>query len=142
MALDAGVSASQGIADFDIGDEAASRSGAHGLASRDAFHGHLRPRAVILRRVDRHRVDHGRRTVRIMRPEAVLVIGKGANAATVRARLVELDVGQAVRAGEPVQLIRIDQRVLILYCNTVLRELDLAGEASTSVEASPANPIL
>jgi hypothetical protein len=77
-----------------------------------------------------------------MRPEAVLVIGKGAKAATVRARLVELDVGQAVRAGEPVQLIRSDQRVLILYCNTVLRELDLAGEASTSVEASPANPIL
>jgi hypothetical protein len=45
-------------------------------------------------------------------------------------------------AGEPVQIIRIDERVLILYCNTVLRELDLAGEASTSVEPPPANPAL
>jgi transposase InsO family protein len=45
-------------------------------------------------------------------------------------------------AGEPVQIIRLGHRVLVLYCNTVLRQLDLAGEASTSVEPSPANPTL
>jgi transposase InsO family protein len=45
-------------------------------------------------------------------------------------------------AGEPVQIIRLHQRVLILYCNTVLRELNLAAEASTSVEPPAANPTL
>ena len=42
-------------------------------------------------------------------------------------------------AGERVRLIRIDQRVLVFYCNTLIRELDLAGQASTSVEPRPAS---
>jgi transposase InsO family protein len=37
-------------------------------------------------------------------------------------------------ASEPVQLIRIEQRILVLYRNTLVRELDLALQASTSVE--------
>jgi transposase InsO family protein len=41
-------------------------------------------------------------------------------------------------AGEPVQLVCIDQRVLIFYCNTLLREIDLAGRSSTIVEPRPA----
>jgi hypothetical protein len=45
-------------------------------------------------------------------------------------------------AGEPVQLLRVGQRVLILYCNTVLRELDLSAEGSTAVEPSADNPTL
>src|ERR1039458_6797797 len=60
-------------ADLDIGDEAASRSGAHRLASRDAFHRHLGPPAAPFPPVDRHQVDHGRRTVHIMRPKALPV---------------------------------------------------------------------
>lgn len=44
-------------------------------------------------------------------------------------------------AHQPVHLQRIDNRVLVRYANTLLRELDLAGEASTMVEPSPANQI-
>jgi len=40
-------------------------------------------------------------------------------------------------ANEPVQLVRQDQRVLIFYCDTLIRELDLGGRASTSVEPRP-----
>ena len=45
-------------------------------------------------------------------------------------------------AGERVQLIRIDQRVLIYFCNTLVRELDLAGGGSTMVEPPPNHPPL
>jgi len=41
-------------------------------------------------------------------------------------------------AGLQVQIKRIDQRALIFYRNTPVRELDLAGQASTSVEPCPA----
>jgi transposase InsO family protein len=41
-------------------------------------------------------------------------------------------------AGEQVQLLRIDQRILIFFCNTLVRELDLAGRGSTMVEPWPA----
>jgi hypothetical protein len=41
-------------------------------------------------------------------------------------------------AGEQVQLLRIDQRILIFFCNTLVRELDLAGQGSTMVEPRPA----
>jgi hypothetical protein len=41
-------------------------------------------------------------------------------------------------AGQQVQLIRIDQRVLVFFCNTLIRELDLAGQGSTMVEPWPA----
>ena len=42
-------------------------------------------------------------------------------------------------AHQPVHLQHIGDRVLIFYANTLLRELDLAGEGSTMVEPSPAN---
>jgi transposase InsO family protein len=42
-------------------------------------------------------------------------------------------------AHQPVLLQRIDQRVLIFYANTLLRELDLAGCGSTMVDPDPAN---
>jgi hypothetical protein len=41
-------------------------------------------------------------------------------------------------AGEQVQLLRIDQRILIFFCNTLVRELDRAGRGSTMVEPWPA----
>ena len=44
-------------------------------------------------------------------------------------------------AGEWVQLVRLDQRVLVFYCDTLVRELDLAAQASTSVEPCTANSI-
>jgi hypothetical protein len=37
-------------------------------------------------------------------------------------------------ASEPVRLVRVDQRILIFYRNTLVRELDLVLQASTSVE--------
>jgi transposase InsO family protein len=37
-------------------------------------------------------------------------------------------------ASEPVQLIRIDQRILVFYRNTLVRELDLVLQGSTSVD--------
>jgi transposase InsO family protein len=45
-------------------------------------------------------------------------------------------------AGERVQLVRLDQRVLVFYCDTLIRELDLVGQASTSVEPCPTSPTL
>jgi transposase InsO family protein len=44
-------------------------------------------------------------------------------------------------AHQPVRLHRIQDRVLVFYANTLLRELDLAGLGSTMVEPSPANQI-
>ena len=43
-------------------------------------------------------------------------------------------------AGEQVQLERIDQRILVFYRNTLIREIDLASHGSTIVEPWPANP--
>lgn len=43
-------------------------------------------------------------------------------------------------AGERVQLIRIDQRILVFYAHNLIRELDLAGQGSTSVEPWPTRP--
>jgi len=43
-------------------------------------------------------------------------------------------------AGQHVQLPRIDRRILVFYRNTVVRELDLAGQSSTPVELCPASP--
>lgn len=40
-------------------------------------------------------------------------------------------------ANEQVQLVRLDHRVLVFYRNTLIRELDLCGQASTSVEPRP-----
>lgn len=45
-------------------------------------------------------------------------------------------------AGERVQLVRLDHRVLVFYCDTLIRELDLVGQASTSVEPCPTSPTL
>jgi len=42
-------------------------------------------------------------------------------------------------AHQPVHLKRIEDRVLIFYATTLLRELDLAGAGSTMVEPAPAN---
>jgi transposase InsO family protein len=42
-------------------------------------------------------------------------------------------------AGERVQLVRIDQRVLVLYRRTLIRELDFAVQGSTMVEPWTAN---
>jgi transposase InsO family protein len=43
-------------------------------------------------------------------------------------------------AGKPVQLLRLEQRILVFYRNTLVRELDLAGQGSTMVEPWPAKP--
>jgi transposase InsO family protein len=43
-------------------------------------------------------------------------------------------------AGERVQLVRIEQRVMVFYRHTLVRELDLAGHGSTVVDPWPANP--
>lgn len=37
-------------------------------------------------------------------------------------------------AGEPVRLERVDQRILVYYCNTLVRDLDLATQRSTAVD--------
>jgi len=37
-------------------------------------------------------------------------------------------------ASEPVRLIRIDHRILVLYRNTLVRELDLVLQGSTMVD--------
>jgi transposase InsO family protein len=37
-------------------------------------------------------------------------------------------------ANEPVRLIQVDQRVLVFYCNTLIRELDFVMQGSTAVE--------
>jgi transposase InsO family protein len=42
-------------------------------------------------------------------------------------------------AGERVQLVRIDQKVLVLYRNTIVRELDFAVQGSTMVEPCTAS---
>lgn len=43
-------------------------------------------------------------------------------------------------AGEWVQLIRIEQRVLVYYCRSVVRELDLAAQRSTSADRWATTP--
>ena len=45
-------------------------------------------------------------------------------------------------AGEYIQLERIQQRVLIFYRHTLIREIDLSGHGSTIVEPWPENPQL
>ena len=42
-------------------------------------------------------------------------------------------------ANQLVHLKRINQRILVFYANTLIRELDLGGESSTMVEPSPPN---
>jgi transposase InsO family protein len=37
-------------------------------------------------------------------------------------------------AGQPVQLVKVEERVLVYHCRTVIRELDLANQRSTAVE--------
>ena len=37
-------------------------------------------------------------------------------------------------AGEWVQLVRLEQRILVYYCRSVVRELDLAQQRSTAVD--------
>jgi transposase InsO family protein len=48
-------------------------------------------------------------------------------------------VSQAL-ASHTVRLERIDQRVLVYFCRTLVQEIDLSGERSTAVERSPLNP--
>lgn len=45
-------------------------------------------------------------------------------------------------AGERVHLVRKDRRVLVFYCRTLVRELDLVGQGSTAVEPWPTRPPL
>ena len=47
-------------------------------------------------------------------------------------------VSQAL-ASHTVRLERIDQRVLVYFCRTLVQEIDLSGERSTAVERSPLN---
>jgi hypothetical protein len=37
-------------------------------------------------------------------------------------------------AGEWVQLIRIDERILVYYCRSLVRELDVINQRSTAVD--------
>jgi len=48
-------------------------------------------------------------------------------------------VSQAL-ASHTVKLERIEQRVLVYFCRTLVQEIDLRGERSTAVERSPLNP--
>jgi transposase InsO family protein len=50
-------------------------------------------------------------------------------------------VSQAL-ASHTVRLERIDQRVLVYFCRTLVQEIDLSGERSTAVERSPLNSSL
>src|SRR5664279_2329132 len=50
-------------------------------------------------------------------------------------------VSQAL-ASHTVRLERIDQRVLVYFCRTLVQEIDLSGERSTAVERSPLNSYL
>ena len=50
-------------------------------------------------------------------------------------------VSQAL-ASHTVRLERIDQRVLVYFCRTLVQEIDLNGERSTAVDRSPLNPNL
>ena len=50
-------------------------------------------------------------------------------------------VSQAL-ASQTVRLERIDQRVLVYFCRTLVQEIDLSGERSTAVERSPLNSSL
>jgi len=50
-------------------------------------------------------------------------------------------VSQAL-ASHTVRLERIDQRVLVYFCRTLVQEIDLSGERSTAVERSPLNSFL
>jgi len=43
-------------------------------------------------------------------------------------------------ASHTVQLQRVDQRVLVYFCRTLVQEIDLSGERSTAVERSPLTP--
>jgi hypothetical protein len=43
-------------------------------------------------------------------------------------------------ASHTVRLERIDQRVLVYFCRTLVQEIDLSEERSTAVERSPLNP--
>ena len=47
-------------------------------------------------------------------------------------------VSQAL-ASHTVRLERIEQRVLVYFCRTLVQEIDLSGERSTAVESSPLN---
>jgi hypothetical protein len=40
-------------------------------------------------------------------------------------------------AGDWVQLVKIEQRVQVYYCRSLIRELDLEGQRSTIVERCP-----
>jgi hypothetical protein len=42
-------------------------------------------------------------------------------------------ISQAL-AGQAVRLERADQRILLYYCNTLVRELDLTAQRSTAVD--------
>ena len=50
-------------------------------------------------------------------------------------------VSQAL-ASHTVRLERIDQRVLVYFCRTLVQEIDLSGERSTAVARSPLNILL
>jgi len=50
-------------------------------------------------------------------------------------------VSQAL-ASHTVRLQRIDQRVLVYFCRTLVQEIDLSGGRSTAVERPPLNPCL
>ena len=51
------------------------------------------------------------------------------------------NISQAL-AGEWVQLIQLEERVQVYYCNTLIRELDLALQRSTIVERWSARDVL
>ena len=43
------------------------------------------------------------------------------------------EISQAL-AGEPVRLLRLADRILVYYCNSLLKELDITVQRSTSVQ--------
>jgi hypothetical protein len=50
------------------------------------------------------------------------------------------NISQAL-AGNWVQLIQLEERVQVYYCNTLIRELDLALQRSTIVERGSARDV-
>jgi hypothetical protein len=48
-------------------------------------------------------------------------------------------VSQAL-ASERVELKRVDQRILIFFCQTLVQEIDLCSERSTAVDRSQQTP--
>jgi transposase InsO family protein len=104
---------------------------------------HLRP----------HEALHMKTPANLWRPSELIFTGPRDPVYPAQAEVRQLNTLGALRlngrnwqvagalAHQLVHLKRINDRILVFYANTLLRQLDLAGEGSTMVEPSPANKL-